>query len=225
MIMFGIYLTGKAPFKDVYLHGIVKALDGKKMSKSLGNVVNPEDYQEQFGTDALRMGLISGTANGKDFAFPKDKVVAYRNFANKIWNMARFMFMLEDRYVEENPGAVVLEYSEEVLAKGNEEDQKMVKDLKHLVLGVDKDLEKYRFSDASDKIYHFMWDVLAAEYIEHIKDRADKDVALSIFKYVYKNCLKLLHPFMPFVTEEVWGYVKDENEGLLVVSEWPTFNS
>uniref|UniRef100_A0A7C4TNU1 Valine--tRNA ligase n=1 Tax=candidate division WWE3 bacterium TaxID=2053526 RepID=A0A7C4TNU1_UNCKA len=221
MIMLGIYLTGKPPFKDVYLHGIVKALDGKKMSKSLGNVINPEEYQEQYGTDALRMGLISGTANGKDFAFPKDKVVAYRNFANKIWNMARFMFMLEDRYLEENPGVFIPEYSNEILDKGNDEDKKVVEMLNNLVKEVDADLDKYRFSDASDKIYHFMWDTLAAEYIEHIKDRVDKDIALSIFKYAYKNCLKLLHPFMPFVTEELWGYVKNENDGMLVVGVWP----
>src|SRR3990167_2997811 len=98
MIMFGIYLTGKPPFKDVYLHGIVRALDGKKMSKSLGNVINPEEYQQEFGTDALRMGLISGTANGKDFNFPRDKVLSYRNFSNKIWNIARFIQIMFEGY-------------------------------------------------------------------------------------------------------------------------------
>ncbi|MBI2414731.1 valine--tRNA ligase [candidate division WWE3 bacterium] len=216
MIMFGIYLTGKSPFKDVYLHGIVKALDGKKMSKSLGNVINPEEYQEQYGTDALRMGLISGTANGKDFAFPKDKVIAFRNFANKLWNMTRFMFMLE-----ESSGVVVPEYSDVVLARGNDADRKIVGELHKLVGEIDTELEKYRFGEAGDKIYHFMWDSLAASYIEHIKDRQDKDVALSIFRYVFKNCLKLLHPFMPFVTEELWGYMKSDDEAELVVNEWP----
>ncbi len=279
MMMFGIYLTGKAPFSDIYLHGIVRALDGKKMSKSLGNVINPDEYQDQYGTDALRMGLISGTANGKDFAFPKDKVLAYRNFANKLWNMARFMFMLEDRYLEEQLGVkggldvdngskgspapaanaaehvcacggdcgcgnvgndscgdscscgggccadfsddLIPEFSEDVLEEGNEEDKKVVALFNQLVKDVDDSLEKYRFSDAADQIYHFMWDTLAAEYIEHIKDREDKDVALSTFKHVFKGCLKLLHPFMPFVTEELWNYVKAANENELVVSEWP----
>src|SRR3990172_2327552 len=91
MIMFGIYLTGEVPFRDVYLHGIVRALDGRKMSKSLGNVINPEEYIEQYGVDALRMGLISGTATGKDFAFPRDRVIGYKKFANKLWNIARFV--------------------------------------------------------------------------------------------------------------------------------------
>ncbi len=97
MIMFGIYLTGEAPFKDIYLHGHVRAIDGKKMSKSLGNAINPDDYLEEFGADALRMGLISGTANGRDFSFPRDKIVGYRNFANKIWNMTRFMLMMMEK--------------------------------------------------------------------------------------------------------------------------------
>ena len=95
MVMFGMYATGKSPFKDVYLHGMVRAVGGKKMSKSLGNNIDPDDYFEKYGVDALRMGLIFGTANGKDFAFPHDKVLAYRNFANKIWNMARF-YLMED---------------------------------------------------------------------------------------------------------------------------------
>jgi len=96
MIMFGIYLTGKPPFEYVYLHGMVRAADGKKMSKSLGNVINPDEYMEQYGVDALRMGLIAGTATGKDFSFPKDKIVGYRNFGNKLWNMARFYLMMAE---------------------------------------------------------------------------------------------------------------------------------
>ena len=97
MIMLGIYLTGKPPFKDVYLHGLVRAVDNKKMSKSLGNVIDPLEFIPEYGADALRMGLISGTANGKDFAFPKDKVIAFRNFANKLWNMSRFcLLMIEE---------------------------------------------------------------------------------------------------------------------------------
>ena len=97
MIMFGYYLTGKPPFTDVYLHGMVRAIDGRKMSKSLGNVINPEEYIDQYGVDALRMGLISGTANGKDFNFPRDRVIAFKHFANKIWNMGRFILMITER--------------------------------------------------------------------------------------------------------------------------------
>lgn len=212
MIMFGIYLTGKPPFKDVYLHGLVRALDGKKMSKSLGNVINPEDYAEEYGVDALRMGLISGTANGKDFAFPKDKILAYRNFANKIWNMVRFMNML----TEETSPAPFAEI------KPAEEDKEILDGLNQLIKNVNENLEKYRFSAAADDIYHFMWDEIADKYIESVKNREDKAVALSVLREVIMQCLKLLHPFMPFVTEEVWKHVPGAPKNPLIIQTWPT---
>ena len=218
MIMFGIYLTGKPPFEDVYLHGLVRAVDGKKMSKSMGNVVDPQDYIPTYGADALRMGLISGTANGKDFAFPKDKVVAYRNFSNKIWNMGRFMLMLME-------GLEVPFYDEKKMETLlNDVDKEVLSGLKNLISEVDYSLEKYRFSDASDAIYQFMWHEIADKYIELIKDREDKEIALSVFRYVFLTCLKLLHPFMPFVTEAVWESMpkpSDESE-FLALAEWPT---
>ncbi|MFC1700249.1 valine--tRNA ligase [Patescibacteria group bacterium] len=216
MIMFGIYLTGKSPFSDVYLHGLVRAIDGKKMSKSLGNVVNPEEYIEEYGADALRMGLISGTANGKDFAFPKDKVISYRNFANKLWNMARFMLlMMEERKVPFYDGK-----SSKGLQK---EDKEILRKLKETIKSVNDSLEKYRFSEAAETAYHFMWDELASSYIEHVKDRDDKELALSIFRYVFVEGLKTLHPFMPFVTEAIWQNIPKDNEEpeILLNSAWP----
>lgn len=220
MIMFGIYLTGKPPFKDVYLHGMVRAIDGKKMSKSLGNEIVPEEYQEKYGTDALRMGLISGTANGKDFAFPRDKVIGYRNFANKIWNMARFMLMMFEKY-EESGGKKVEFYSDEMAAKLTDEDKKMLEGLDVLIKKVDENLEKYRFSDAGEDIYHYMWDELAAVYIENVKERKDQDVALAVLRHIFLNCLKLLHPFMPFITEVLWQEMPRKQDDDLVVSGWP----
>lgn len=214
MIMFGIYLTGKTPFHDVYLHGLVRALDGKKMSKSLGNIIDPETYRDQYGTDALRMGLISGTANGKDFAFPKDKVIGYRNFANKIWNMTRFMNMMAGDLSGGIPELANVE------SRLLEEDKQITSELKELVAAVDRDLEKYRFSDAADAIYHFMWDKVAAQYLENIKAREDKDVALSVLRHLLVNCLKLLHPLMPFVTEAVWEHIPGTS-GQLAKSDWP----
>lgn len=216
MIMFGIYLTGRAPFKDVYLHGIVRALDGKKMSKSLGNVINPDEYIEKYGVDALRMGLISGTANGKDFAFPKDKVIAYRNFANKIWNMARFMLMMTEKLGKEVPF-----YNEAIASHQTARDADVLGQLNTLITTVNENLEKYRFSDAADAIYHFMWDELAAKYLEELKDRQDLEVGLSVFKHVFLTCLKLLHPFMPFVTEEIWGSLPRLTDKPLIISTWP----
>jgi valyl-tRNA synthetase len=215
MVMFGIYLTGKPPFKDIYLHGLVRALDGKKMSKSLGNVINPEDYMEEYGADALRMGLISGTANGKDFNFPRDKVISYRNFANKIWNMARFMLMMF-----EDAGDVPF-YSHDLADRLNDEDEKILEGLADTINNVNFALERYRFADSGEALYHFMWDELAAKYLEHVKNREDKDVALSVFRHVFENCLKLLHPFMPFVTEEIWSKLPHESDEPLIVSEWP----
>lgn len=219
MIMFGIYLTGKPPFKDVYLHGLVRALDGRKMSKSLGNVINPEEYRHEYGTDALRMGLIAGTANGKDFAFPKDKVIAYRNFANKIWNMVRFMNLMFEQHEKDGGGEVM--WAKQIKDKWAKEDTEIMEKLSKTITAVNESLEKYRFFDASEAIYHFMWEDLAAKYIESVKVREDKDVALSVLKHVLMDSLKLLHPFMPFVTEEVWNHIPGEYYGPLITSQWP----
>ncbi|HOV97750.1 MAG TPA: valine--tRNA ligase, partial [bacterium] len=152
MMMFGIYLTGQPPFKDVYLHGLVRALDGKKMSKSLGNVIDPLDYIDEYGADALRMGLISGTVNGRDFAFPKDKVIAYRNFANKLWNMARFMIIMMENSHGEN-----FYFDENLNISLGDFDQEMLEKMKKLISSVTASLERYRFADAAEMIYQFMW--------------------------------------------------------------------
>ncbi len=218
MIMFGIYLTGKPPFKDVYLHGLVRALDGKKMSKSLGNVINPEEFRNEYGTDALRMGLIAGTANGKDFAFPKDKVIAYRNFANKIWNMARFMNLMFEQHEKENGGEIL--WAKQIKDKWSKEDVEIIAGLNKTIKVVDESLDKYRFFDASEAIYHFMWEDLAAKYIEQVKGREDKDVALSVLRDVLVGCLRLLHPFMPFVTEEIWSHIPGKGNDPLITSSW-----
>ena len=225
MIMFGIYLTGKPPFSDVYLHGLVRALDGKKMSKSLGNVIDPLEYIPQYGADALRMGLISGTANGKDFAFPKDKVLAYRNFANKLWNMARFYLLLVED-LEKN-GKKILDFKKLENKKLSKEDKEILDNLKTVIGKVNKALEKYRFSEASDEIYQFMWHEVADKYIEQVKGREDRDVALAVLKHVLDTGLRLLHPFMPFVTEAIWENLgADIKENIdkkaLVEENWPT---
>ncbi len=221
MIMFGIYLTGKPPFEYVYLHGLVRALDGRKMSKSLGNVINPDEYMEKYGVDALRMGLISGTANGKDFAFPKDKIIAYRNFANKLWNMARFFFMMQEKL-----GIVFDEtyYQEKAKKELKEVDVQILKRLNETIGNTEKLLDKFRFSEAAETIYHFMWDEVAAKYIEQIKDRADQEVAVSVLRSLLLNGLKLLHPFMPFVTEAIWKEFPNLKEKQLMSAKWPSTN-
>jgi len=223
MIMFGIYLTGKPPFDFVYLHGLVRAIDGKKMSKSLGNIINPEEYLEEFGVDALRMGLIAGSVTGKDFAFPRDKVIGYRNFTNKIWNMARFILGRLDSYGYKKYEDLI-SYPEIDKKKLKKEDKEIVEKLDATIKSVDISLEKFRFADAGDIIYHFMWDDLASNYLELAKNRMDsgeEDIPLSVLRYIYINCLKLLHPFMPFVTEEIWGKIPRKFDDPLIVSRWP----
>ena len=216
MIMFGIYLTGEPPFEYVYLHGMVRASDGKKMSKSLGNVINPDEYMEQYGVDALRMGLIAGTATGKDFSFPKDKIVGYRNFGNKLWNMARFYHMM----AEKNEGEIAW-YSPEMEGL-SESDRAIVQKLNETIASVDELLSKFRFGEAGDSIYHFMWDEVAALYLEEVKSREDLGVALSVLRHVILTGLKLLHPFMPFVTEAIWSEMPRQKNEMLIVSKWPT---
>lgn len=214
MIMFGIYLTGEPPFSDVYLHGLVRAVDGRKMSKSLGNVINPDEYAEKYGVDALRMGLISGTANGKDFAFPKDKILAYRNFANKLWNMSRFLLMMAEK-------AQIQDLRFKIQGeKLQDADKEILKRLNETIVTTDELLAKFRFAEAGETIYHFMWDEVAAKYIESIKDRADQDVAFATLHHVLTTGLKLLHPFMPFVTEAIWKEINPDG-GMLIVAEWP----
>lgn len=216
MIMFGIYLTGKPPFEYVYLHGLVRALDGRKMSKSLGNVINPDEYAEKYGVDALRMGLISGTANGKDFAFPKDKIIAYRNFANKLWNMSRFYHMMVEK--EE----VEIGWYEPEMEGLTETDTEILGKLTDTIKATDELLSKFRFAEAAETIYHFMWDEVAARYIEQLKERKDMEIALSVLRHVLLTGLKLLHPFMPFVTEAIWKEMPRKHGEMLIVSKWPS---
>ncbi len=220
MVLFGSYLTGTIPFKSVYLHGHVKAIDGRKMSKSLGNQINPAEYIEKYGVDALRMGLIFGTANGKDFSFPHDKVIAYRNFANKIWNMARFMRLMADQLT--SPLVVPLDYPQATLLVTCALDTEVLDALKTTLTEVNTNLEKFRFAEAGESVYHFMWDLLAAKYIENVKTREgdDKKKGLEILQFAFNTCLKLLHPFMPFITEEIWGSMYDETS-VLALESWP----
>jgi len=213
MIMLGIYLTGKPPFEQVYLHGMVRALDGRKMSKSLGNVINPDEYLETYGVDALRMGLISGTANGKDFAFPKDKVISYRNFANKLWNMTRFYLLMEEKWGKEIPS-----YSSKMELKPG--DKKIIRRLKATIKETDRLLAKFRFAQAAEVIYHYMWDEVASEYLEEVKTREDQGSALVILREVMLSGIKLLHPFMPFVTEAIWQEMPG-TKGVLAAASWP----
>jgi valyl-tRNA synthetase len=218
MIMLGLYRTGKAPFKAVYLHGLVRDAFGEKMSKSKGNVINPLGVIEQFGADALRMALVVGAAPGNDISLGEPKIVGYRNFANKVWNIARFVLGQLPQKASSFPAY-------QATMKGlTKEDKQIIGRLNQTVRQATHYLETYKFSPAGELIYQFIWHELADRYIEAVKDRlrsGDK-AALAVLGHVFVNSLKLLHPFMPFLTEAVWQKLPRKSPEPLIISPWPS---
>jgi valyl-tRNA synthetase len=206
MLMMGLYVTGEIPFKSVYLHGLVLDPHGQKMSKSRGNVVSPMDTLGEYGSDALRMGLINGQTPGRNQPFGQGKVVGARNFANKLWNIARFIENALDGQAAE-PAA-----TPESIA-----DHWILRQLRTAEQGISKDLDKYNFAEAYDTLYHFVWDDLADWYIEASKVLPNREV----LAYVLESTLKLTHPFAPFVTETIWQTLNWQPDTLLITSQWP----
>lgn len=207
MIMLGLYVTGDIPFKDVYIHGYVMAEDGSKMSKSIGNVVDPLPVIEQYGSDALRMGIISGRSPAVNSGYDSRRVEEARNFCNKLWNIARFVSdRLPDGLAgEHNPKA-------ETIA-----DEWMLQLLQQSTSKIGEMLEQYRFAEAYDTLYHLVWDNFADWYIEASKTQA----STSVLAYGLETILKLAHPFAPFLTETIWQTLKPEDDELLITSSWP----
>lgn len=220
MMMLGIYVRGEVPFKNVYLWSTVVDGKGQKMSKSKGNVINPIELVDKYGADAFRMSLLFGNGEGGKVPLSEDKVRAMRNFGNKIWNMARFFMMMQEK-VNVKSGVFSVE---SVKAKLQKEDKEILKNLNEVVKKMTTLLEKFRFSEAADTIYEFMWHTVADVYIEQVKDRADQEVALSVLREVLLTGLKLLHPFMPFVTESIWGEINPDG-GMLITARWPSISS
>ncbi|MCA9338030.1 valine--tRNA ligase [Candidatus Saccharibacteria bacterium] len=206
MIMLGLYATGQVPFKDVYLHGLVLDEHGQKMSKSKGNVVNPMDIVQEYGSDALRLGIIGSRGAAQNQAFSKGKVTAGRNFANKLWNIARFIEgTLDDNFKPSEPKV-------ESLA-----DHWIVRQLNRAAADVAEQLENYRFAEASETVYHAIWDDVADWYVESAKKAPNPD----LMAWVLQTSLKIAHPFAPFVTETIWQTL-DWSDELLISSAWPT---
>ncbi len=210
MVMLGLYRTGEVPFKDVYLHGLVRDAHGKKMSKSKGNVISPLEISEKYGTDALRMGLIVNNAPGVDMNLDPKKVEAYKKFANKIWNGARFVLEKTADHEKDSPL--------------NDEDQATYDAWREVHRDITSDLENYRLHLASQKIYDYFWKVFCDEIIEtrkvRIMDGADKASAQTLLLRLLREQIIVIHPFMPFITEEVWKYIKNEDDMLLIVTKW-----
>ncbi|MEA2112468.1 MAG: valine--tRNA ligase [Patescibacteria group bacterium] len=216
MIMLGIYKTGKVPFQTIYLHGMVRDGKGKKMSKSKGNVLNPLELSGKYGTDALRMSLLVGNTPGTDMNLSEEKIKAYKKFANKLWNITRFIL---DNTKE--IGEIDLN-SEQLgeLRKSNPE----LKKLEEIITDITEDMENYRFYLASEKIYHYTWHEFADKIIEESKQDLDKEETQLMLLDILQNILKILHPFMPFVTEEIWSELPIKDKKLLLIENWPTFN-
>lgn len=210
MLMLGLYRTGTLPFRTVYLHGIVTARDGKKMSKSRGNVISPLELTKKYGTDALRMALIIGNTPGTSTALYEEKIKAYKLFANKLWNVARFVLTAVD-------GADLMK-----LSMLNVKDRATIEELSRVAKDVTSDIEQYRFYIAGEKLYHYVWHTLADKILEETKSRlteddtADKQSAQLLLFRLLEQSLILLHPFMPFITEEIWQSLPGRKELLIV---------
>lgn len=217
MVMFGMYVTGEVPFKDVLFHGIVNDPYGKKMSKSKGNVVNPLELIEQYGADSVRFALVYGNATGNDQALSYTKLDASRKFTNKLWNMARFIEMSrEARSGSARKEAINIDDLKDI-AK-NDNDKKMIEKTQALTEQITKYLDQYQFNLAAERLYEFAWHEFADIYIEDVKNRIDENSSI-ILNSCFIILLKLLHPLTPFVTEEI--YQRLGGEGSIMVSAWP----
>lgn len=214
MVMLGLYQTSSVPFRQVLIHGLVRDRQGRKISKSIGNVIDPIDMVEKYGSDALRVALIWGTLVKNDISLNEDNVGAQRNFSNKIWNATRFVFMNKTKDTKHDT-----HYTKP--RPRHEDDKKILKELKLTTKKVTRLMEKYRLNEAAEELYDFFWNRFANDYLEKTKSR--REDAQKILEYVLQDSLKLLHPFMPFVTEAIWqiGFSKNKN-GLLISSSWPS---
>lgn len=207
MIMLGLYVTGDVPFKEVYIHGYVLAEDGSKMSKSVGNVINPMGVIDTYGSDALRMGLLAGRAPAVNRGYDTRRVEEARNFCNKLWNIARFIEdkVGDDYHRKSKPEATSVA------------DTWMLSKLHHSIEELSVLITGYRLSEAYELLYHLIWDDVADWYIEASKH----DPNPSVLAYTLETILKLAHPFAPFVTETIWQTLKWEGDSLLATSAWP----
>lgn len=222
MVFSGLEHTGKSPFHTVLIHGLVRDAQGRKMSKSLGNGIDPLEIIDQYGADALRLTLVTGNAPGNDMRFSNERVEASRNFANKVWNASRFILMNMKENIVDEPEDFLLKPADRwILSKVN----RLAKD-------VTENMDKYELGIAVQKVYDFIWDEFCDWYVELAKYRiyhAEENsqsakCALWTLKTVLGQALKLLHPFMPFITEEIYGALAPEEESLMM-SSWPVYRT
>jgi valyl-tRNA synthetase len=234
MVMMGLEMLGEEPFRKVYIHGTILDEQGRRMSKSLGNGIDPLEMTERYGVDAVRMSLLLLTTEGQDIKLAETKFEMGRNFTNKVWNAARFVLMnlqaeqarplLQDKVVAE----FTLPKEAEQARPLHFEDRWILSRLNQAITGTTEALEEFRFNEALQTVYDFFWHDLCDWYLEIIKPRlyepaseADKKTSLSTLLYVFQDTLRLLHPFAPFLSEEIWYALGVREEGHLIVGKWP----
>ncbi|OGN01490.1 MAG: valine--tRNA ligase [Candidatus Yanofskybacteria bacterium RIFCSPHIGHO2_02_FULL_41_29] len=216
MILMSQVLIGEIPFKTVYLHGLVRDEKGRKISKSLGNNIDPVSMINEYGADAVRMAMIIGTSAGNDSKVSSDKFRAYKHFANKLWNISRFILM----NIPETEGIRK--------AKLTEQDKKIAEEQAKLIKDITQDMENFRFYLAGEKTYHYVWHTFADKIIEESKEKLaskNPEIKASTQKILLElliNSLKILHPFMPFVTEEIYSKIPGNKGKILMIEEWPS---
>ena len=216
MILMSGFLLGEVPFKIAYIHGMLRNAQGQKFSKSLDNGINPIDIIDQYGADALRMSVLVGVGPGNDCNFDQNKVKGYKHFGNKLWNIARFVLM-----------SLPNDISTVLKSPLTPEDQKLIDELNVSIKEITDDMDQYRFYLAAEKIYHYTWHTFADKIIEESKSKlANKDYKVKVSAQrmlleILITCLKLLHPFMPFVTEEIYSKLPIKDKKLLMVEDWP----
>ena len=226
MVMMGIYITGNIPFRNVLVHGLVNDPYGKKMSKSKGNVINPLELVDAYGADAVRFALVYGNATGNDQSLSYPKLEAARKFTNKLWNIARFIYMKREI---RNPNIEIrnnLTIEQLNNIAQHENDKSMIKKTQELIKEITEDLDNYNFNYAAEKLYDFAWHEFADKYIEDVKNRIN-DNSYLILNTLYIILLKLLHPFVPFVTEEIYQRFVSRSEiplrgsESIMIDKWP----
>ena len=239
MVFSGLEYMGEVPFHDVYIHGLVRDAQGRKMSKSLGNGIDPLEIIDKYGADALRFMLSTGITPGNDMRFTEDRLENSRNFANKLWNASRFVIMnLQDEEGEFRPlakccedccGGACANTTNFANIPLRDEDKWMLQKVNDAIVYVDNAMERYDLALAGQRVYDLIWNEYCDWYIELVKprlwgeDEEDKKVVRFVLVMCLKNMLKLLHPFMPFITEEIWGFLPhgEDEEGYLISAEWP----
>ena len=217
MIFSGLYATDKKPFSDIVMHGLVRDSQGRKMSKSLGNGIDPIEVMDKYGTDSLRFSVLSGTTMGNDIKYMTEKLEQASNFSNKMWNATKFITMnvaSDEKIIEfsKNPTGLKVE------------DKWIISKLNHLIEEVTENIENYDLGIALDKIYSFIWDEFCDWYIEISKTRLNTDekvVVSYVLDYVFRNALKLLHPFMPFITAKLYSCLVNYDNKDIMISDWP----